>query len=209
MIGWPSSLRKRAAESFCVQVVQEDHSQRLEAVQRVQESRSHRRQHRIRGRVVRVPYTIYVSNLLSFLFRDTVCSVGLISRRLPFVASNSAIRYFRHALSLDERRVKFKANYYNRATAAEQNLGLQKGAMPKSGVSTRPQRDTIWDVLRKWKDPRVEEFVQEAREEATFNSHQSHIEETDVYEVWFAGSHGGKSLPSRVRCQSHFDFDVS
>lgn len=64
------------------------------------------------------------------LYRDTVCSVGLIPRRLPFVASNTAIRYFRHALSLDERRAKFKANLYNRPTAKESKLGVQPGEMP-------------------------------------------------------------------------------
>lgn len=62
--------------------------------------------------------------------RDTVCSVGLIPRRLPFVSSNTAIRYFRHALSLDERRAKFKANLYNRPTEDESKLGVQPGEMP-------------------------------------------------------------------------------
>ncbi|KAG2062469.1 hypothetical protein BDR04DRAFT_1235717 [Suillus decipiens] len=36
---------------------------------------------------------------------DTVSSVGIIPKRLPFTASNNNIRYFRHALSLDEHRV--------------------------------------------------------------------------------------------------------
>jgi hypothetical protein len=40
-------------------------------------------------------------------FRDTVQSVGLIPKHLPFSGSNNAIVYFRHALSLDEHRVKF------------------------------------------------------------------------------------------------------
>ena len=37
--------------------------------------------------------------------RDTVNSVGVIPRTLPFTKANDSIRYFRHALSLDERRV--------------------------------------------------------------------------------------------------------
>jgi uncharacterized protein (DUF2235 family) len=45
--------------------------------------------------------------------RDTVCSVGIVPRTLPFTASNTSIRHFRHALSLDERRAKFKANHYH------------------------------------------------------------------------------------------------
>ena len=40
--------------------------------------------------------------------RDTVASVGLISRELPFTESNTAIKTFRHAVSLDECRVKFR-----------------------------------------------------------------------------------------------------
>ncbi|OJA19274.1 hypothetical protein AZE42_04490 [Rhizopogon vesiculosus] len=37
-----------------------------------------------------------------------ICAVGLIPRRLPFTHANDSIKYFRHALSLDERRVRFK-----------------------------------------------------------------------------------------------------
>ena len=37
--------------------------------------------------------------------RDTVDSVGLMPRRLPFTRVDNNIKYFRHALSLDERRV--------------------------------------------------------------------------------------------------------
>ena len=44
-------------------------------------------------------------SLISVRIRDTVNSVGIIPRRLPFTKVNDSIRYFRHALSLDERRV--------------------------------------------------------------------------------------------------------
>ncbi|KAI0370474.1 hypothetical protein BV20DRAFT_1035927 [Pilatotrama ljubarskyi] len=65
---------------------------------------------------------------------DTVCSVGVIPHRLPFTTSNTAIRTFRHALSLDERRAKFKANYYNRPTDWESQLGTHPGDMPRPGL---------------------------------------------------------------------------
>lgn len=43
------------------------------------------------------------------LARDTVSSVGLAgSRHLALSASNSTVKIVRHALALDERRVKFK-----------------------------------------------------------------------------------------------------
>ncbi|RDX42985.1 hypothetical protein OH76DRAFT_1546730 [Lentinus brumalis] len=65
---------------------------------------------------------------------DTVCSVGLIPQRLPFTTSCTAIRTFRHALSLDERRAKFKANHYNRPNEWERRLGTHPGDMPKPRV---------------------------------------------------------------------------
>ena len=46
------------------------------------------------------PYANCANNV-----RDTVDSVGLIPRRLPFTKIDNNIKYFRHALSLDERRV--------------------------------------------------------------------------------------------------------
>jgi len=51
---------------------------------------------------------------------DTVASVGLIPRYLPFVSSNSSIRYFRHAVALDEHRVKFVPNYYRQSRDKDQ-----------------------------------------------------------------------------------------
>ncbi|KAG8918945.1 hypothetical protein FRC01_001563 [Tulasnella sp. 417] len=46
---------------------------------------------------------------------DTVSSVGLLSRHLPFTASNTIVRTFRHALALDEHRAKFSPNPWHRA----------------------------------------------------------------------------------------------
>lgn len=54
--------------------------------------------------------------------RDTVDSVGLFPRRLPFTTSNSVVKTFRHALSLDERRAKFKPSHWNRPTEDELTL---------------------------------------------------------------------------------------
>jgi uncharacterized protein (DUF2235 family) len=46
-------------------------------------------------------------------FRDTVSSVGVAHKRLPFTAwnNNNKIKTFRHAISLDERRAKFKPKF--------------------------------------------------------------------------------------------------
>lgn len=63
-----------------------------------------------------------LSDVLSF--RDTVNSVGLIPRRLPFTTSNTVVNTFRHAVSLDERRAKFKANLWNRPQKKEELLSI-------------------------------------------------------------------------------------
>ncbi|KIJ43870.1 hypothetical protein M422DRAFT_252786, partial [Sphaerobolus stellatus SS14] len=45
---------------------------------------------------------------------DTVSSVGaLVTHTLPFTATNPIVRNFRHAVSLDERRAKFRTNLWN------------------------------------------------------------------------------------------------
>ena len=64
---------------------------------------------------------------------DTVCSVGLIPRSLPFTTSNTSVKTFRHAVSLDERRAKFKANLFNWPREDEKKLGTHAGDMPKAG----------------------------------------------------------------------------
>ena len=49
--------------------------------------------------------------MLNTLTRDTVASVGIIPQYLPFVSENNSIRYLRHALALDERRVRFLPSF--------------------------------------------------------------------------------------------------
>ena len=61
----------------------------------------------------RSPLTRHLSNVDTSR-RDTVCSVGLIPRQLPFTASNTTVRFFRHAVALDERRAAFLVNPWHR-----------------------------------------------------------------------------------------------
>ncbi|CAL1708268.1 unnamed protein product [Somion occarium] len=137
---------------------------------------------------------------------DTVCSVGLISRRLPFVSSNSAIRFFRHAVSLDERRAKFKANLYNRPTEAESKLGVQPGQMPKSGVTPSSSKlgmpEAVQDWIHKTTNSAQLEEQRQAEREIEFTKQDHNALDTDVKEVWFAGCHcdvGGGSVPNDTR----------
>jgi hypothetical protein len=105
---------------------------------------------------------------------DTVCSVGLFGRRLPFTTSNYSVRFFRHAVALDERRAKFKANLWNRPTESEEHLGTTP--------EERRRRIQKQKLLAK---------------ERQFSINK--LDPTDILEVWFAGCHcdvGGGSVPN-------------
>jgi uncharacterized protein (DUF2235 family) len=113
--------------------------------------------------------------------RDTVCSVGIVppSHTLPFTKSNTSIRYFRHALSLDEHRAKFKANYYH-LRKPDDEKGIKPGEMP-------------WSNHR---FPHYHRKNHEHHHKSTLNDedYDDGHTETDVKEVWFAGCHCGNFL---------------
>lgn len=121
--------------------------------------------------------------------------MGLVAKRLPFVSSNNAIRYFRHAVSLDERRAKFKANLFNRPTEEESKLGVQRGEMPKSGVSTKAgMSEVLHDWVDKAKNGAQREEQKQMKHEQEFSESEADACETDILEVWFAGCHCGMLL---------------
>ncbi|KZT19462.1 hypothetical protein NEOLEDRAFT_1077768 [Neolentinus lepideus HHB14362 ss-1] len=108
---------------------------------------------------------------------DTVASVGLVDRDLPFVGTNNAIRYFRHALSLDEHRAKFMPSYYHRSPYTEKQIDK------RSQLSLYLPEENI-----------IEQY------EDAVNGSSS--DKTDAREVWFAGAHcdvGGGSVPNNTR----------
>ena len=101
-------------------------------------------------------------------------SVGVIPKRLPFTTFNSHVKHFRQALALDEHRVRFKPNFFNRPTPEELELGLKWG----QGQQSEKKRSLrLHKSRRAW--------------EAQYASQALHT--TDVEEVWFAGCHCGKS----------------
>ncbi|RDX42989.1 hypothetical protein OH76DRAFT_1253027 [Lentinus brumalis] len=125
---------------------------------------------------------------------DTVGSVGVIPHSsLPFVKSNDAIRVFRHALALDERRVRFKPALY-RYTPPEDVHGIDPGDMPKG--------DTTWAFAHEL-EPLLAQIYGKPRRSASVDQFckdhaGSHAHgKTDSLEVWFAGCHcdiGGGSV---------------
>ncbi|KAI9455939.1 hypothetical protein BJY52DRAFT_1384548 [Lactarius psammicola] len=119
---------------------------------------------------------------------DTVCSVGFIPHTLPFTHSNTAVRYFRHAISLDERRAKFKANHWHLQHEDDQK-GTKLGEMPRSN-----QRHPHYHSSHHRQHDHKKHGEDETNEGVAW--------ETDVREVWFAGCHcdvGGGSVPNGTR----------
>lgn len=77
-------------------------------------SRKHARVHFLGAWLVQVPWisSRALPHCRINFFRDTVSSVGIFRRVLPSVVDSSDhICIFRHALALDERRVKFQPEY--------------------------------------------------------------------------------------------------
>jgi hypothetical protein len=98
-----------------------------------------------------------------------------VPRTLPFTASNTSIRYFRHAISLDEHRAKFKANHYH-FRISDDEKGIKAGEMPLSN-------HRFPHYHRKNHQHHKSKMSEEDYDDGPT--------ETDVREVWFAGCHCG------------------
>ncbi|CAL1694110.1 unnamed protein product [Somion occarium] len=108
---------------------------------------------------------------------DTVASVGVIPRYLPFIHENSGIRYLRHALALDERRVKFLPQFCvdnpKKKPKHEKHMLFHRKKPKRALTLTKAYEDLI--------------------------NRRNAVDKTDVKEVWFAGVHtdvGGGSVPN-------------
>ncbi|KAK0457570.1 uncharacterized protein EV420DRAFT_1271376 [Desarmillaria tabescens] len=75
---------------------------------------------------------------------DTIDSVGLIPKQLPFTVSNTIIRTFHHTVSLDEHRAKFKANLWHWMMHREMELAME------SGIEWHPDNGRSTDVEEVW-----------------------------------------------------------
>ncbi|KAG8728112.1 hypothetical protein FRC11_011784, partial [Ceratobasidium sp. 423] len=71
---------------------------------------------------------------------DSVNSVSLIPRELPFAKSNYVVRNFRHAVALDERRAKFKANLWGRTSDEDAALAAPRRETPSKKKREKPRR---------------------------------------------------------------------
>ncbi|KAF9007420.1 hypothetical protein BDQ17DRAFT_1350616 [Cyathus striatus] len=154
---------------------------------------------------------------------DTVNSVGLITAKsLPYTAFNKIVRNFRHAVSLDEHRARFKTNMWGRPrddnnekktngsvvrngsinSNGVQNGSSTNGSTTASGVQTNGNgavrnRDIHGHIVdgKHHTMPTGEDLDARKPEPPVTVS-------TDVDEVWFAGCHcdiGGGSVPNGTR----------
>ncbi|KAI5121318.1 hypothetical protein M0805_003785 [Coniferiporia weirii] len=134
---------------------------------------------------------------------DTVASVGIVSKELPFVANNSAIRVFRHAISLDEHRAKFMPAFHQATQYAEPLTAKTAGTapifdaalpLPASGTSKALTKGN-----KKAKKMQAHRSESQLWEDSINSSCGG---PTDALEVWFAGCHcdvGGGSVPNNTR----------
>lgn len=146
---------------------------------------------------------------------DTVASVGVLAgRTLPFTNANRGIKTFRHALSLDEHRAKFRPNFYHRpvhteALAAEERA--QEEAVEKGVVEALDEFDKASsssaagsiDKKKRFSGRSVPFRKKTVERKATGKSFAPELEDeiipADVLEVWFSGCHGdvgGGSIPN-------------
>ena len=96
----------------------------------------------------------------------------MIPYTLPLIQSNNAVRYFRHAIALDERRARFKADYWRLLNDTDQK-GTQLGEMPRSNRRHPHYHSNDRNDLKMSPQDRDGPSA------------------TDVREVWFAGCHSG------------------
>ncbi|KAF7300028.1 DUF2235 domain-containing protein [Mycena kentingensis (nom. inval.)] len=150
---------------------------------------------------------------------DTVNSVGFIPKRLPFTTSNTIVRTFRHAVSLDERRAKFKPNLWNRPDAVERLLGAAEAGARRVIEDVEEVADRVFGKVdehihgsehghpkgelraNKHEGEHGHEHDKGKHKESEHDKHrkaQMNLErkysgdavvETDIEEVWFAGCH--------------------
>ncbi|KAI0269949.1 hypothetical protein BC834DRAFT_967664 [Gloeopeniophorella convolvens] len=118
---------------------------------------------------------------------DTVASVGIVkSRTLPFVATNTTVKTFRQALSLDERRAKFRPSHYQRpapnappAMVSRAQTAVDLFASPFS--SFRRHYKKVKEAIERTRETRFPSEAPSSEASLGFT--------TNAKEVWFAGDH--------------------
>ncbi|KAK0504323.1 hypothetical protein EDD18DRAFT_1305975 [Armillaria luteobubalina] len=121
---------------------------------------------------------------------DTVASVGVVmGRTLPFTTSNRAIKTFRHAISLDEHRSRFRPNLFHRASPG-QDPEFTATVSHDSGAVKAPSNKLSFCRTKKIGGSTF--FHPDHWRHSPVRSTSLDDEDwdpTNVLEVWFAGCH--------------------
>ncbi|KAJ7683886.1 hypothetical protein B0H17DRAFT_1073503, partial [Mycena rosella] len=132
---------------------------------------------------------------------DTVSSVGLVRQKpLPLTSSAEHICIFRHALALDERRVKFLPEYVDggNSNSSPEN-GLARNASMMIGSGKKPGAPiSARGTEQSWvsQESKIDRKSTGASKEGKFSAADlpeprstSRRRVTNTKEVWFAGTH--------------------
>ncbi|KAJ6596221.1 hypothetical protein DFH09DRAFT_1024082, partial [Mycena vulgaris] len=138
---------------------------------------------------------------------DTVSSVGLVHQKsLPLTSSAEHICIFRHALALDERRVKFLPEYLDGGNSHSSSAnGLARKASMMVGAEMSPKQMSARGTEQSWvshesktepKSRRATDVQFSSAPPAAPTSRKV----TNTKEVWFAGTHSdiGGGLKSNL-----------
>lgn len=140
---------------------------------------------------------------------DSVASVGFIPRTLPLSSTpfNKAV-YFRHAMSLDEHRAKFKVKQFEAKDSIQPDshwesvAELHEHARPGVPAASFSPDLGAEDFAKDDDDTASQTGAAAPMPHMTRRQRMQHAEETDVLEVWFAGAHadvGGGAVPNEER----------
>ncbi|KAJ6596201.1 hypothetical protein DFH09DRAFT_1407201 [Mycena vulgaris] len=127
---------------------------------------------------------------------DTVSSVGLVRQKpLPLTSSAEHICIFRHALALDERRVKFLPEYLDGGNSHSSSAnGLARKASMMVGAEMTPEQISAHGTEQSWvsQESKTEPKSRRATD-VQFSSAPPAAPRsrkvTNTKEVWFAGTH--------------------
>jgi len=121
---------------------------------------------------------------------DTVSSVGMLGKTLPFTISNYAVRTFRHAMALDERRARFKVAHWG--STIKDDLVESPGYLQRLKWMWKGYGLGIKKHGHRHKHSSISDLTEKRN---IMHKKYGHVweererEETDVKEVWFAGCH--------------------
>ena len=134
--------------------------------------------------------------------RDTVASVGIVPKRLPFTTSNTIVHTFRHALALDEHRAKFLPNVWNQPTKKESHIAMPENKSKSLGdLRAKPSKATLKGTAVK--DPNRFRTTR-SMPAGDLTIWEEEVKQGDAFELGVRVSGEGDALRARRRSVSRY-----